>query len=175
MLALLQEPLLGSTRSEPLLHNRWLRIHRPISHQIPRMHSTSRAEINSNWLLAMTNGVIEFCSSDIEETKKLVVYVVIGSLIIPCMVGIALSQELSRWPIGEASFKIWWSVLIASLLPIEMTDRSQKAKFLVVSHSWRGASPELRSSAWCNERSTCSPLLSGSFCFCCDHERYEQC
>ena len=55
----------------------------------------------------MTNGVIEFCSSDIEEAKKLVVYVLIGSLIVPCMVGIALSQELSRWPIGEASLKIW--------------------------------------------------------------------
>ena len=54
----------------------------------------------------MTNGVEEFCSSDIEEVKKLVLYVVIGSLIVPCMVGIALSQELSR-PVGEATFKIW--------------------------------------------------------------------
>ena len=55
----------------------------------------------------MTNGVEEFCSSDIEEAKKLVLYVVIGSLIVPCMVGIGLSQELSRWPVGEATFKIW--------------------------------------------------------------------
>lgn len=54
----------------------------------------------------MTNGVEDFCSSDIEEVKKLVLYVVIGSLV-PCMVGIALSQELSRWPVGEATFKIW--------------------------------------------------------------------
>ena len=55
----------------------------------------------------MTNGVEEFCSSDIEEVKKLVLCVVIGSLVVPCMVGIALSQELSRWPVGEATFKIW--------------------------------------------------------------------
>ena len=71
------------------------------------MHSTSRGEININLLPVMTNGVEEFCSSDIEEVKKLVLYVVIGSLVVPCMVGIALSQELSRWPVGEATFKIW--------------------------------------------------------------------
>ncbi len=55
----------------------------------------------------MTKGVKEFCSSDIEEAKKLVLHVVIGSLVVPCMVGIALSQELSRWPVGEGTFKIW--------------------------------------------------------------------
>ena len=55
----------------------------------------------------MTNGVEEFCSSDIEEAKKLVLYIVIGNLIVTCIVGITLSQELNRWPVGEASFKIW--------------------------------------------------------------------
>ena len=55
----------------------------------------------------MTNGDEEFCSSDIKEVKKLILYVVIGNLVVPCMVGIALSQELSRWPVGEATFKIW--------------------------------------------------------------------
>ena len=55
----------------------------------------------------MTNGVEEFCSSDIEEGKKLVLYVVIGSLVVPSMVGVALSQKLSRSPVGEATVMIW--------------------------------------------------------------------
>jgi hypothetical protein len=38
---------------------------------------------------------------------KILLYATICSLITPCMVGIALSQELNRWPIGAAVFKLW--------------------------------------------------------------------
>ena len=42
------------------------------------------------------------------HATKILLYATIWSLITPCMVGIALSQELNRWPIGEAIFKLWW-------------------------------------------------------------------
>ena len=55
----------------------------------------------------MTSAIKGFGPSEQNQGPKLIVYAVACALIVPCMVGIGLSQKLSRWPKEEASFKLW--------------------------------------------------------------------
>jgi len=55
----------------------------------------------------MPSALQGFERSETTETPKLLLYSVVCGLAAPCMVGIALSQKLSRWPEAEAPFKLW--------------------------------------------------------------------
>ena len=79
----------------------------------------------------MTSSLKTFSPSESNEVKNLLLYAIICSLITPCMVGITLSQELNRWPIGEASFKLWWRRLHrakASTISIRYSAEDSKQK-----------------------------------------------
>ena len=45
-------------------------------------------------------------SGTLRGSRLLLMGAVCG-LIVPCMAGLALSQKLRRWPVGEANFRIW--------------------------------------------------------------------
>ena len=55
----------------------------------------------------MTSAIKGFGPSEKNQTPELIFYVVISSFVVPCMVGVGLSQKLSRWPKGGVPFLLW--------------------------------------------------------------------
>jgi len=55
----------------------------------------------------MTSAVRGFGPSEPLKAGRLLLMGAVCGLIVPCMAGLALSQKLHRWPVGEANFRIW--------------------------------------------------------------------
>ncbi len=55
----------------------------------------------------MTSAIKGFGPSEKKQASNLIFYIVICALIAPCMVGVGLSQKLSRWPEGGLPFFFW--------------------------------------------------------------------
>ena len=55
----------------------------------------------------MTSAVRGFGPSGTLRGSRLLLMGAVCGLIVPCMAGLALSQKLRRWPVGEANFRVW--------------------------------------------------------------------
>ena len=55
----------------------------------------------------MTSEIRGFGPSALSRGSRLLLMGAVCGLIIPCLAWLALSQELHRWPVGEASFRLW--------------------------------------------------------------------
>jgi len=55
----------------------------------------------------MTSAIQGFGPSSCSRGLRLLWMGAVCGLIVPCMAGLALSQKLHHWPVGEANFRIW--------------------------------------------------------------------
>ena len=55
----------------------------------------------------MPSAIKGFGPAEKNQAPNLIFYAAICALIVPCMVGIGLSQKLSRWPNGGVPFFLW--------------------------------------------------------------------
>ena len=77
------------------------------SHCFLRPAVLASAQIESSSQSVMTSAVRGFGPSEPLKAGRLLLMGAVCGLIVPCMAGLALSQKLHRWPVGEANFRIW--------------------------------------------------------------------